>query len=134
LVRYAYLWSEESTCGQEEGKDRPVVVLGVRSNESGEAEVLVVAMTHTPPTDSGAAMPFPDGEKQALGLDDGATWIVTTEANAFTWPGPDIRLVPGRTPSTVVYGRVSQGLLGRVAKSYLENRERQRAQRVERTK
>jgi len=133
VIRYAYLWAEESTRGQEEGKDRPVVILGVRSDESGEAEVLVVAVTHTPPADSDAAVAFPDDEKRALGLDDGASWIVTTEANAFTWPGPDIRPVPGRTPSTALYGRISQGLLGRVAKSYLANRDRQRAQRVERT-
>jgi hypothetical protein len=131
VIRYAYLWAEESTCGQEEGKDRPVVVLGVESDESGEAEVLVVAVTHTPPADSNAAVAFPEDEKRALGLDHGASWIVTAEANAFTWPGPDIRPVPGRTPSTAVYGRVSQGLLRRVSRSYLANRERQRAQRVE---
>jgi hypothetical protein len=133
VIRYAYLWSEESTRGQEEGKDRPVVVLGVELDESGEAEVLVVAVTHTPPGDTYAAVAFPDGEKRALGLDDGASWIVTSEANVFSWPGPDIRPVPGRTPSTALYGRVSQSLLGQVARSWLANRERQRAQRVERT-
>jgi hypothetical protein len=133
VLRYAYLWSEESTRGQEEGKDRPVVVLGVELDESGEAEILVVAVTHTPPGDAYAAVVFPDGEKRALGLDDGASWIVTSEANVFSWPGPDIRPVPGRTPSTVLYGRLSQRLLGQVARSWLANRERQRAQRVERT-
>lgn len=33
---------------------------------------------------------------------------VTTEANAFIWPGPDIRPVPGRTPTTMIYGRVPE--------------------------
>jgi hypothetical protein len=78
-------------------------------------------------------VPFPQPVKRAIGLDDAPSWIITTEANAFIWPGPDVRPVPGRTPTTMVYGRVPNGLLTQAARSYLANRERQRARLVPRT-
>lgn len=58
---------------------------------------------------------------------------MTTEANAFLWPGPDIRPVPGRTPTTMIYGRIPDNLLRSVARSYLANREKQRNQLIRRT-
>jgi len=49
----------------------PCVVLGVEPGDSGEAEILVVAVTHTPPHDSFAAVAIREDQKRALGLDDG---------------------------------------------------------------
>lgn len=86
-----------------------------------------------PPADAADAVVFPQDIKRRLGLDDAPAWIVTTEANAFIWPGPDIRPVPGRTPTTVIYGRVPNGLLRQVAQSYLANRDEQRNRLVPRT-
>ncbi len=78
-------------------------------------------------------MPFPRDAKRRIGLDDAPAWIVTTEANAFIWPGPDVRPVLGRVPTTVVYGRIPDALLQRVARSYLLNRQKQRSRLVSRT-
>jgi hypothetical protein len=135
VIRYSYLWADENARGREEGrKDRPALVLALSIKEAdGRAEVLVLAVTHTPPTEATDAVAFPLELKRRLGLDDVPSWIVTTEANAFLWPGPDVRPVPGRTPTTVVYGRVPNGLLREVARSYLANRERQRNRVVART-
>jgi hypothetical protein len=135
VIRYAYLWADEDARGLEEGKkDRPSLVLAVSVMEAdGAAQVLALAVTHTPPADPADAVPFPDSLKRGLGLDDTPSWIVTTEANAFTWPGPDIRPVPGRTPTTAVYGRVPHALLRQAARSFLRNREIQRAKMVRRT-
>ena len=135
VIRYAYLWADESARGQEEGrKDRPAMVLALSVKKAdGTTEVLVLAVTHTPPADPADAVAFPQDIKRRLGLDDIPSWIVTTEANAFIWPGPDVRPVPGRTPRTVIYGRVPDGLLRQVARSYLANRERQRSRLVPRT-
>ena len=135
VIRYAYLWADENARGQEEGrKDRPALVLALSIKEAdGTTEVLVLAVTHTPPTNAADAVAFPQDVKRRLGLDDVPSWIVTTEANAFIWPGPDIRPVPGRTPTTVIYGRVPDGLLRQVARSYLANRDKQRSRMVPRT-
>lgn len=78
-------------------------------------------------------MAFPACLKAAIGLDDRPAWIVTPEANAFDWPGPDIRPVPGRVPPAVVYGRISTVLTRKMIESYLANRTRQRAALVPRT-
>ncbi len=119
VIRYSYLWADENARGQEEGrKDRPALVLALSIKEAeGTTEVLVLAVTHTLPADAADAVPFPQDVKYRLGLDDAPSWIVTTEANSFIWPGPDIRPVPGRTPTTMIYGRVPEGLLRQVARS-----------------
>lgn len=135
VIRYAYLWADENRRGQEEGrKDRPAVVLALSVRDAeGATNVLVVAVTHTPPSDFDDAVPFPPDAKRRIGLDDAPAWIVTTEANAFVWPGPDVRPVPGRTPRTVLYGRIPDALLQRVARSYLLNRQKQRSRLVQRS-
>lgn len=135
VIRYAYLWADENTRGREEGrKDRPALVLALAVREiDGALNVLVLAVTHTPPVDPADAVPFPPGAKRAIGLDDAPSWIVTTEANTFLWPGPDVRPIPGRAQRTMIYGKISDALLRRVAKSYLANRRRQRIRLVART-
>ena len=135
VIRYAYLWADENARGQEEGhKDRPALVLALSIKEAdGTTEVLVLAVTHTLPANATDAVAFPQNIKRRLGLDDVPSWIVTSEANAFFWPGPDVRPVPGCTPTTVIYGRVPDGLLRQVARSYLANRDKQRNRLVPRT-
>lgn len=135
VIRYAYLWADENLRGQEEGrKDRPALVLALSVKAvDGTVNVLVLAVTHTPPTDPADAVPFPQEAKRRIGLDDAPSWIVTTEANAFIWPGPDVRPVPGRAPTTMIYGRIPDALLKQVAGSYLLNRRKQRSRLVPRT-
>jgi hypothetical protein len=88
---------------------------------------------HTAPAEPANAVRFPAEEKRRLGLDDIPAWIITTEGNAFIWPGPDIRPIPDRAAGTMTYGEVSRSLLQQVARSYLANRERQRSRLVART-
>lgn len=135
VIRYSYLWADENARGQEEGrKDRPALVLALSiKKDDGKTELLVLAVTHTPPAHTTDAVVFPQDIKRSLGLEDQPSWIVTTEANAFLWPGPDIRPVPGRAPTTMIYGRVPNSLLKQVARSYLANRDQQRSRLVPRT-
>ncbi|CAH2605671.1 conserved protein of unknown function (plasmid) [Rhodovastum atsumiense] len=85
VIRYAYLWADENAAGREEGrKDRPALVLALAVQISAaHTQILVLAVTHTPPTDPADAVTFPATEKRRLGLDDLPSWIVTTEGNAF---------------------------------------------------
>ncbi len=117
VIRYAYLWADEKKRGREEGrKDRPALVLALSVRQAdGDSEVLVLPVTHTPPVDSEEAVLFPEGVKRRIGLDDMPSWIITIEANAFRWPGPDVRAVPGRIPTTMIYGLVPESLLRLVA-------------------
>jgi hypothetical protein len=126
VIRYAYLWADEHARGAEEGrKDRPALVLALAvHHQDGETEMLVLAVTHAAPRTPDDAVTFPTVEKQRLGLDASPSWIVTTEGNAFVWPGPDIRPLPGPPPGRLVYGRISDQLLQQVARSYLANREK----------
>ena len=74
IIRYAYLWADEHRLGREEaGKDRPplVLALSVRSDE-GKTEVLVLAVTHSPPEKSTDAVALPAEVKRRLRLDSAA--------------------------------------------------------------
>jgi len=75
---------------------------------------VVVPITHTRPENPATAVEIPAAERVRLGLDSEQSWIVLTEFNAFVWPGPDLRPVPGKDPSTVIYGTVSKQLYTRV--------------------
>jgi hypothetical protein len=135
IIRYAYLWAEEHRHGREEGrKDRPVLVLALSLvTRDGTVELLVLPMTHTPPATPSGAVAIPPELKRRLRLDEESSWIVTTEANAFVWPGPDIRPVAGSRRPGVIYGKIPAALLQKVARSFLATRERQRTSLVRRS-
>ena len=107
VIRYAYLWRSEYQRGQEEGaKDRPCVIVLAVSDEEGDQVVTVLPVTHTPPADPNLALEIPHATKQRLGLDDDRSWVILTEANRFTWPGPDLSMVNRDDPASVVYGEL----------------------------
>ena len=93
VIRYSYLWESEVRRGREEGvKDRPcAVVLASQTAPDGKIKVTVAPITHTPPERGTTAIEVPPKVGQHLGLDAAKSWIVTSEVNRFTWPGPDVR-------------------------------------------
>lgn len=104
VVHYSYLWSHEDRVGQVEGsKDRPCAVVLV-ANDLPTPSVVLLGVTHTPPASAAHALELPVLAKRRLGLDDARSWIVTTEANLFTWPGPDLRPRFPDDPGSVAYG------------------------------
>jgi hypothetical protein len=109
VIRYSYLWLEEHRQGREEGvKDRPCAVILAARDADGEQIVTVLPVTHSPPTDPVLAMEIPAATKNRIGLDGARSWIVLTEANQFTWPGPDLRpAIPGDMES-ISYGLLPQ--------------------------
>lgn len=135
VIRYSYLWADEHARGRDEGiKDRPSLVLALSViADNRQLRVLVLAITHVRPKSASDAVALPPDTKRALGLDDTPSWVVTTEANSFVWPGPDIRPVPGRKPYSPFYGRIPAPLLAKVARSYLANRNRQKARMIPRS-
>lgn len=65
--------------------------------------VTVAPITHEPPTDPTAAIELPAEVRRRLGLDDEPQWIRLDELNRFTWPGCDLRPLPGK-PGSCHYG------------------------------
>ena len=130
VIRYAYLWADEHERGREEAsKDRPCVVVVATERQDGQLLVTVVPITHAPQAQGSVALPA--ATKARLGLDEDASWIVCTEVNRFTWPGPDLRPVPGSGRWS--HGLLPAGLYDRVRRTLLAERRRQRLQVVPRS-
>ena len=134
VIRYAYLWRREALAGQEEGaKDRPCAAVLARRDQDGEMRVYVLPVTRSPPDEDIEAVEIPAAVKQRLGLDEERSWIVVSEANVFTWPGPDLRFVRGKGPESAAYGFLPPGLFKVVRDRFLERARRRRAGLVPRT-
>lgn len=92
VVRYAYLCWNESRVGHEHGaKDRPCGVVLTRVTKAGDTVAYILPITHSPPLEGEDGIEIPPATKRRLGLDAERSWIITTELNRFSWPGPDIR-------------------------------------------
>ena len=120
VIRYAYLWADEHAQGREEGsKGRPAAIVLATDDVLDDPTVVVLPITHTPPSAKADAIEIPAETKRRLGLDQDRSWIVLTEANVFHWPGPDLRPVAGRVPSTVAYGYLPGNFFQAVKMRYL---------------
>ena len=134
VIRYSYLWKREFDAGRDEGtKDRPCAIVMAVVDEDGDKDVWVLPITHSPPPNVADAIEIPTLTKNRLGLDSDRSWIVITEANEFVWPGPDLRPVPGRDPSTIVYGALPPRFFAHVRDKFLERDRSEKSRRVKRT-
>ncbi|MCF6220504.1 MAG: hypothetical protein L3J65_05275 [Robiginitomaculum sp.] len=133
VIRYSYLWQHEAAHGKEDGtKDRPAVVVITLKNEDGKKRVAVVPITHSPPAKPENALQLPAPVKKRLGLDDEASWIVLTEVNVFTWPGPDLRPISREKPAKMAFGYLPARLTQMIIDS-LRTNNKSRAKMVTRT-
>jgi hypothetical protein len=135
VIRYSYLWHSEFAAGREEGiKDRPcAIVAAVRGDDDEQWKVLVLPVTHSPPDVPENAIEIPQETKKRLGLDGERSWIVLTEWNEFSWPGPDLRMVPGGDEKTVAYGYLPAKFFTKVQAAFAAMSQRGSSQRVRRT-
>ena len=109
VIRYAYLWWNESRVGREDAtKDRPDGIILTRVAKSGNTIAYVLPITHTPPLSDEDGIEIPGATKQRLRLDAERSWIITTELNQFTWPGPDLRPTPS---GEYLYGYLPEKLM-----------------------
>lgn len=122
VVRYAFLWSREHGQGATEAaKDRPCAILVARRvADTGATLVAVLPITHTPPGTSpagGAAahLKLTARECQNVGLDGADHWVVLNEVNRFTWPGYDLRTIPGT--DRYDYGGLPRATFERIVKA-----------------
>jgi hypothetical protein len=135
VIHYAYLWRSEADRGEEEGrKDRPcAVVVARRVDSSGMIGVMVAPITHSEPFENSTALEIPADVKRRLGLDDARSWIITHETNTFTWPGPDLRTVPGANERHFAYGHLPKKLAKEMLRRVMMNVQVGRRRSVRRT-
>jgi hypothetical protein len=88
----------------------------VTTTEAGAQVVRVLPITHTPPASPADAIEIPAVTKARLGLDEARSWIVLTESNRFTWPGPDLRAVDSETG---YYGALPPTLFAEVKRRFV---------------
>ena len=132
VVRYSFLWSHEAETGAVEGrKDRPcAIVVALPKNEHGVSQVAVVPITHVAPHDPSTSIALPKAVKTALGLDAELSWVRLDELNVFSWPGHDLRLIPGT--DRIDYGALPRALFEQVRLGVLALHRARRAKRVDR--
>jgi hypothetical protein len=120
VISYAYLWKSEHVRGQEEGlKDRPCAVILAAKTEDGNERVTVLPITHSQPSNPDHGVELPTATKLRLGLDDLRSWVILTEANRFTWPGPDLRPRKRGDLGSVLYGELPSNLTNKIRDAFL---------------
>jgi hypothetical protein len=108
-------------------------VVLAHKDEKGKARVYVLPITHSPPDKDTEAIAIPPPVTRRLQLEEGRSWIVVSEANLFTWPGPDLRFLPGKGPESAAYGFLPPALFRSVRDRFLERARRRQAGLVPRT-
>ena len=83
---------------------------------------MALPITPSKPLNPDHGIELPPMTKRALGLDDAPSWVITTEAARFAWPGLDVRQAPNHNGP--IYGFISSKLVQTIVQSYLRNRQR----------
>ena len=119
VIRYGFLWSHEQASGADEAsKDRPcAIVVATATTSTGDVQVIVAPITHSPPDDPEDSIEIPRDACVALKLDTGRHWLRLDELNRFVWPGFDLRQIPGR--EAYAYGMLPAGLYDRLRRGIL---------------
>jgi hypothetical protein len=134
VISYSYLWHGEHIEGPEEGiKDRPCAIVAALAEIDGSIMAYVLPVTHTKPADMDAAVEIPPKVKRHLGLDDEPSWVIVSEWNQFTWPGPDLRRAPGRDERSAVYGFLPDRLFQQIKDRFFAYVQARRGLGVKRT-
>lgn len=110
VIRYSFLWSHEAAAGAEEGsKERSCAIIVAARLVDGEIRTIVAPITHLEPEDAEASLELPAAVSRMLKLDGERHWLKLDELNRFTWPGYDLRPIPG-TKGEYAYGMLPQPL------------------------
>jgi hypothetical protein len=83
VLRYPYLWARQALSGETEGrKTRPCAVVLAITNQVGNTELRLCAITTQPPSSSNRAISVPEIERRRAGLDTGiGLWVILDEHN-----------------------------------------------------
>ena len=75
--------------------------------------VVLLLITHTPPSGATTGIEIPAKVKQAIGLDDATSWVIVSEHNIDEWPNGDLSRVSDKS-GTFGYGFIPPALFQRI--------------------
>lgn len=119
VIRYDYLWKTEVAAGRGQGKDRPACLVAATDALVRPRHVVLLPITHVPPFGDTIGIEIPAKVKQAIGLDDGQSWVIVSEHNIDEWPNGGLSRIPGGG-GKFSYGFIPPGLFGKIRASFLE--------------
>lgn len=131
VVRYDYLWSRQADVGQDQGKDRPTCLVAATDNLISPRYVVLLPITHTPPSGDTIGIEIPLKVKRAIGLDDEPSWVIVSEHNIDEWPNGGLSPLPGK-PGQFSYGFIPPGLFAKIKAAFLKLAKRRRSTAVRR--
>jgi len=119
VIRYDYVWTHDAAAGRSQGKDRPACLVAASDSSARPRYVVLLPITHTPPSGEAIGIEIPTKVKAFLGLDDERSWIIVSEHNIDEWPNGGLSPVPGRE-GDFSYGFIPPGLFTVVKAKFLE--------------
>ncbi len=119
VIRYDYLWTREAAAGRDQGKDRPACLVAASDDAARPRFVVLLPITHSPPSGSTIGVEIPEQVKRAIGLDDAPSWVIVSEHNVDEWPNGGLSAIPGK-PGEFSYGFIPPALFARIKASFLE--------------
>lgn len=131
VVRYDYLWTHEAARGQDQGKDRPACLVAASDSVLRPRYVVLLPITHTPPSGDTVGIEIPAKVKAAIGLDDVPSWVIVSEHNVDEWPSGGVSPVPGKT-GVFAYGIIPPGLFTRIKAEFVTLARQKRSAAVRR--
>ncbi len=131
VIRYDYLWLDETRSARSSGKERPACIVATLDDEADPQLVLILPITHSRPKSGTVGIEIPQPVAKNLGLDGARSWIVISEANIDFWPNAGLSPIP-RKHGVYAYGYLPPGLFESVRDRFLKLYEMRRAKLVRR--
>jgi hypothetical protein len=79
VIRYDYQWRREASVGRDQTKDRPAGLVAASDWSLQPRFVVILPITHSPPSGDTVGIEIPSKVRQAVGLDDEPCWVVVCE-------------------------------------------------------
>ena len=70
VIRYDYVWAHDEAAGRSQGKDRPACLVAASDGFARPRYVVLLPITHSPPSMNTIGIEIPARVKAFLGLDD----------------------------------------------------------------
>lgn len=131
VLRYDYLWSREAIQGRQQGKDRPTCLVAASDNSINPSYVVLLPITHSPPTRATVGIEIPARVKKAIGLDDEPSWVIVSDYNIDEWPNAGLSQIPDQ-PGVYCYGFLPPSLFRKVKTRFADLVREKRARSVKR--
>jgi hypothetical protein len=130
VLRYDYLWSREASQGRQ-GKDRPTCLVAASDSQVNPHYIVLLPITHSPPSGDTVGIEIPRAVKKAIGLDDVPSWVIVSDYNIDEWPNAGLAQIPGK-PGVYSYGMIPPSLFAMVKARFVELVRQKRARSVKR--